>query len=934
MIHKTIAVWLPLFLLVCNGTPLLHADEQSPNFRKQAGVLYPRALSENAIANAEKFEWAKELRDRIVERAKPWRDTPNDQLWEMMFGATIPRSWMVWSDGYCPQCKKDVKMYSWIMDPWTHPFKTQCPHCETFFPTNDFEAFYRSGLDEYGVFDPNLADRALLFNTDHPNPDDPLHTFGVDDGTGYVEGEKKWRFIGAYLVYGQWKKLVLDGAVKLSEAYFVTGDPVYARKTAILLDRIADVYPTFDFIKQAVVYERDLGCNGYVSTWHDACEEVRELAQAYDRIFNALPKDKELVRFLSRKAKEYKLENPKTNFNLIQDNIENRIFRDTIQNEYKIRSNYPRTPLAILTLETVIGWPANPDKVLGMISEIIETSAKVDGVTGEKGMTGYSRIGPGAVGDLIGRFDRLDPALFDELIRKFPQLRETFRFHIDTWIAESYYPRVGDCGSFGQQYTSFAGLSFAKPAAGVEPSMFQLLWRLYERTQDPAFVQSLYISNGRTVEGLPHDLCAPDPEAFQKKVQTVIDRVGTEIDLPDINKEQWRLAILRSGKSNSRRAAWLDYDSGGRHSHRDGLNIGLFAKGLDLLPDFGYPPVGYGGWDFPKAVWYTKTAAHNTVVVDGKDQARCDGATTLWGSGKRIHLIRATAPCMTGGERYERTLALVDLSEEDSYLFDLFYVEGGSEHAKFITPLFGTPHTQGLNLQPAPDFGRDTLMRNTQLDSTPQQGWFVDWAIEDFYEYLPEGTDIHLRVTDLTPNIEAALSECWIDVGQNFGGAEHWVSRLMTRRKTDAAPLSTCFVSILEPYEKTRRIEKIKRLPLQNKDGVPLDEKSGLIVLDLANGRKHTIAFVDPEDKNSVSQPEFNFSCTGEFCILSSQENKVSYLAIANGNYLHYQNVEIRLKEQTAFFEAAIKEDTLHALSGNPSNIDCILINGKKQKIQ
>jgi len=59
------------------------------------------------------------------------------------------------------------------------------------FPTNDFEAYYRSGLDEHGVFDPKRADRALLFNTQHPDPNDPLHRFGVDDGTGYAEGENR-----------------------------------------------------------------------------------------------------------------------------------------------------------------------------------------------------------------------------------------------------------------------------------------------------------------------------------------------------------------------------------------------------------------------------------------------------------------------------------------------------------------------------------------------------------------------------------------------------------------------------------------------------------------------------------------------------------------------------------------------------------------------
>ena len=135
----------------------------------------------------------------------------DEALWDLMFGATIYRSWMVWSNGHCPACQEGVPMYNWRMDFFEHPWKLQCPHCQEMFPKNDFHRFYRSGLDEHGVFDPKLADRSLLFNTEHPDPDDPLHLFGVDDGNGYVEGDKRWRFIGTYLIYGQWKQGIVAG---------------------------------------------------------------------------------------------------------------------------------------------------------------------------------------------------------------------------------------------------------------------------------------------------------------------------------------------------------------------------------------------------------------------------------------------------------------------------------------------------------------------------------------------------------------------------------------------------------------------------------------------------------------------------------------------------------------------------------------------------
>ena len=130
------------------------------------------------------------------------------------------------------------------------------------------------------MFDPQRANRSLLFHAEHPDPSDPLHRFGVDDGEGYVEGGKRWRFISAYLIFGQWKQGVVSGIRNLAAAYVATGELAYAHKAGVLLDRVADLYPTFDFGKEGVMYEGPPR-SGYVSTWHDACVEVHDLAHLH-----------------------------------------------------------------------------------------------------------------------------------------------------------------------------------------------------------------------------------------------------------------------------------------------------------------------------------------------------------------------------------------------------------------------------------------------------------------------------------------------------------------------------------------------------------------------------------------------------------------------------------------------------------------------------
>jgi hypothetical protein len=167
----------------------------------------------------------------------------------------------------------------------------------------------------------------------------------------------------------------------------------------------------------------------------------------------------------------------------------------------------------------------------------------------------------------------------------------------------------------------------------------------------------------------------------------------------------------------------MSYDTGRRHGHMNGLNIGLFAHGRDLLPDFGYPPVHLGGWSGPRFDWYKATAAHNTVLVDGRNQEQpAEGATKLWGSGQVVQTIKVSAPACYGIERYDRMLVLVHVSPSDFYVLDVFGVEGGADHAWFLRGPESSMSTNGLTLSDADNFGHDTLMRNVVCDAELETG--------------------------------------------------------------------------------------------------------------------------------------------------------------------------------------------------------------------
>jgi hypothetical protein len=567
-------------------------------------------------------------------------------------------------------------------------------------------------------------------------------------------------------------------------------------------------------------------------------------------------------------------------------------------------------------IKTVLDWPNNQGEVYSLLDEIIAQSTAVDGVTGEKGLTGYTTIGPRGVAELLGMYSRIAPTVLRDMFQRHPQLRQTYRFHMDAWCMQKYYPTVGDCGAFGRQTPQYVGVSFSKHP-GLSPSMYTFMQQMYELTGDAAFVQALYHANGDAVDGLPYDLFADNPSDFQERVRRTIEEKGTLPEPGGVNKEKWRLAILRSKDC----AAWLAYDSGGRHGHANGMNLGLFAKGLDLTPDFGYPPVQYGGWDSPRANWYKMTASHNTVVVDGKNHRAAAGETTLWADGKQFHAIRASGKALIEGEQFERTVALIDAPDSGAYIVDVFRVVGGVEHAKFMHSHFGQINVSGLNLRPAvplekgdhrglaDDYGRGAQMRNFLADFKAQPGWRVDWKIEDRYGYLPPESDVHLRYTDLTADAEAFTSEGWVSVAGFNRNEEAWIPFLMIRRRAAEAPLASTFVSVIEPYESVSKIHQIRRLSLETERGETRSDADVALEIQFTDGRQDMLIAIDVEragatQNGAIVQRDWNLQFDGELCwARRNQDGAVCKFVACNGRSIRVGEASMVLKQKTDYIE-------------------------------
>jgi hypothetical protein len=935
-------------LAVILGAPLSISATPALAEPKQHSVFTPESVVQRAQANADRFAWAKSIRQDVIKAAQPWMKYTDQELWDMVFGPTISRSWMVWSNGFCPKCKKSVSMYNWAIQPFSRAWKVQCPNCKQIFPTNDFEKFYKSGMDVHGVFDPKLADRSLLYNVEHPDPHDPLHTFGVDDGEGYVEGANRWRFIGAYLVRGVWKLQIFAGINNLSDAYVATADPAYAHKAGVLIDRLADLHPSYDG-SQLYVYEKT-GPNhglthGYLSPWHDAAVEIRQVALAYDGIFDAIKRDASLVQFLHEQAQRHKLDNPKATFADVQKNVEHHMFGDVLANRKKIESNYPSTDLTLITIKTVLGWPENKAEVLADLNPVIDKATAVDGLSGEKGVTVYAATSSQMLAELLGYYQRADKSFLSEMLKLHPKLHDTYRFHIDTRIMNVYYPNVGDSGRLGFRSGGVYAGAGLSTNPGVKPSNYTFLWDLYHATHDPAFLQVMYAENKHQVNGLPYDLLVEDPTAIQKEVDAAVKERGPDPVVGSIDKKEWCLAIMRTGDADHARAISMAYDAFGEHAHGNGMNLDFYTHGYDMMPDFGYPQVQYGGWGSPKQLWYSATAAHNTVTVDGKNQERARGKTTLWADGESIQALRVTCPEMLkGGKQYERTTAMIDIAGGDSYLFDVFRVVGGQRHTFFLHSNFSTLSTPELSPSPIPnpDFGPNAQMRNFAIDQNPSSRWLADWKIDDrLCKYLPAGTDLHMRYVPLGgQKVAAGTCEAWVVAASSFEDLDTWLQRLFIERTSpDEAPLASTFAGTIEAYVGKPKLAETKRLAITSEAGQAFAENTVGALVNLSDGRRDIILAADVENpQNRKPSAPADAMCAadericvrGEFAVVRQDaHHQTTRVILVNGTELKSKDVVLRLVHPIDLIELQIEGGQATLLRGKPDAVAELLVNGK-----
>lgn len=118
------------------------------------------------------------------------------------------------------------------------------------------------------------------------------------------------------------------------------------------------------------------------------------------------------------------------------------------------------------------------------------------------------------------------------------------------------------------------------------------------------------------------------------------------------------IAMLRHGPSDIDKDTMLSFDYGRHlgHGQLDKMGITLWANNRLICADYGTP--GYGSAILP---YYTGTAGHNTVMVDGKDQKQTtDSKLLLFADTPQLKVACAATDQAYPGIDWRRTVALAD----------------------------------------------------------------------------------------------------------------------------------------------------------------------------------------------------------------------------------------------------------------------------------
>lgn len=540
----------------------------------------------------------------------------------------------------------------------------------------------------------------------------------VDDGLGYRTGrinaagieEEVYAFVGYYSHFATYfgppgDSIATDVLDALGRAYMYTGKEKYGRLGAIILDRIADIYPTLHMNSYGSKY---FNTNGGTPTgqavgsiWE--CFVGEAIAEAYD-MFWPMYDDPEVIKFLNEKAVYYGLENDKSNAAKIRQNIEDGVCREVfdamihsrLQGNFGIhQATLAKTAIALDTYpdtQIMLDW-------LYAAAETDHRSYNSGGDVNKKLIATVYRDGQNVESPYyneMGISDFIDTGIYlDRYKANGGEFNQISIFEHPKYIAmiNAYQPMYLVSRGIKGMADSGGAIAYST-LPKVDPlinAFYYIKDKEYLKKESVKMAQHLYLVQGSTLDSMHYDIFTKNPENLSKEIKAIIKEYGEYPYNESSMLPAYGFAALRAGSLtkgakiyDTTRDFTLNFSGHSNHNHDDFLDIGIEAFGLGMTTDLGYPE-NPTDKDAFRNQWLSRPLSHNTVVVNEAIHGVPDGTPQMPihydTKNERVQLVDARTPdAYAACSEFRRSVVMIDVSDEVSYGVDFFRVVGGDDH--------------------------------------------------------------------------------------------------------------------------------------------------------------------------------------------------------------------------------------------------------------
>ena len=244
-------------------------------------------------------------------------------------------------------------------------------------------------------------------------------------------------------------------------------------------------------------------------------------------------------------------------------------------------------------------------------------------------------------------------------------------------LTGDHHAQIGDSGTV-------AGVEFFQ-SDSIYKSAFK---NLKDTVYGENLARYLWLRNGKKTDGLNYGIFHENPEILEEEVAV---RIDDDYEQESDMMPGYGFAVLRAGRNytsanastanNNQRDFWIYFGSGQTsHAHKDVLNLGVEAFGLNISPEMGYP--ANTGSDPHRGQWVSATISHNTVVVDeANTQEFLSGYPHHFDSTENVKLFDVDASsAYEQTDDYRRSLVMIKVNDDISYGIDFFHILGGNKH--------------------------------------------------------------------------------------------------------------------------------------------------------------------------------------------------------------------------------------------------------------